>query len=500
MQRRILIASANPWSFCLAVERDICRRHAGDRVDVLNLYSLVGVHAPEWRRIDHLAEVANRKFQRFVVPAANGADITPDIRLDMASIPPLPHTLGGLRTYRLRGASLGLGILSSVTSLTTIQDPESLSEYGPAFPAAWLTAHLSLQVGEQVAKLGYDEVYVFNGRHAYSRPFCDLVEKVAQLNRYEQGATGDSYIVANTPIHDPKTTARLIGEHDYDPAAGNAFYQDRLAKAAGDPVNFFTAAQIEGHLPTGIEPGTFIAFFTSSSDEMFAITDEAGFGEFPTQFAAAEALLAAAGRHGKKLVIRFHPHLQYKHPSWQREWDFSRLLNQGAVLIAPDDPCDSYALAGVSHAVFTCGSTVGFECTYRGIPNADVGLWVGGVLGAMPAVLDESALERFVAAPILLPDAHEQALRYGSFVRRAGRRLPEFDVGTHPYFARINGRIVDPIRYAVAKLRVGAGVEGRRRSAAIGISDGKVLLDPNLRIPAPESRDADATLRPSNSI
>lgn len=196
---------------------------------------------------------------------------------------------------------------------------------------------------------------------------------------------------------------------------------------------------MQGLLPDGALPGEFVAFFSSSSDEFIAIFDTLGFGAFAGQSDAAIAVAEAAATHGKRFVLRLHPHLQHKHPSWRREWDFERLRAMGAIVIQPEDKADSYAIAAAAHCVFTCGSTAGFECTYRGIPNADVGEWVGAKLGAMHHVTTKAEVAAFVASPALPPGAREAALRYGSYVRRAGTPLEELEVGTHPHFSRSAG-------------------------------------------------------------
>jgi hypothetical protein len=490
MPKRVLIASSNTWSFCLAAERAVARA-SGAQVDVLNLFKLCSAVSPHWRRRDVLIEQVSRKFERFVRPLAGGQDITPAIRPDKDVVPPPQEDVSALRRYRRGPAYVGLGVLSSVMSRTTVQMAVSSDEYGPDYPAAWLSAHLSAQIGEVVADLGYDEVHIFNGRACYSRPFCDLVEQKTRLIRYEQGAAGNSYIQADRPIHHPRTTAELILAHDFSAEDGTAFYVDRLRKVPGDTVHFFTAAQVQGNMPTGLVPGEFIAFFTSSSDEMVAISDDVGFGDFATQFDAAFAMAAAARMQGKRLVVRMHPHLRYKHESWQREWDFKRLTNEGAVLIWPGDPCDSYSLAEAAHCVFTCGSTVGLECSFRGIPNADVGNWVGARLGAMQKVLNPCDVACFIERPFLPDGAVHAALLYGSFIRRAGIPLPEYDVGSHPNYARIAGQVVDPLRYGY-QLAKDAILSGTPRSEPWGLVNGKAVVESNLE---PRAREEAADIR-----
>jgi hypothetical protein len=479
-RNRILIASANPWSFCMAVERDFARIHAGDRVDAINLFSLCSRHSPHWRARDKVIEALNRKIDRFVMPEVSGSDITGDIRIDREHFPPIPRTYGELRHYELGGAKIGLGVLSSVSSLTTIQFPNSLDEYGAMLEAAWHSAHLSLRIGEAVRALGYDRIYIFNGRHCYSRPFCDVLERHAEVVRYEQGSAGNRYISAAGTVYCADVWAEIIRAHPLDEAAADAFYEERFAKNPQSEVTFYTARQKEGVLPTGVERGSYVAFFPSSTDELFAANDEPPYGSLSNQHDIAVALSDACHAQDLQLVVRLHPHLRFKHPTWRREWDFDELRRRGAIVIDPEDACDSYALVRNSRCVITTGSSIGLEATYLGIPNAVVGTWVAGRLGASAELDTPQEIAAFIADPKLPPNAHRGAMLYGSFYKTGGKLLPELDVGIHPNLARIDGRIVDPVRYALQKLRFLFRPPGDPQALDVrsGMQAGRVLLPP----------------------
>jgi hypothetical protein len=109
MTERILIASGNPWSFCMAVEREMARSYAHARVDALNLFTLCSRASPHWRVRDKLIETLDRKFERLVLPAINGRDITSDIRIDRGGIPPLPESYEALRAYEIDGQDRARG-------------------------------------------------------------------------------------------------------------------------------------------------------------------------------------------------------------------------------------------------------------------------------------------------------------------------------------------------------------------------------------------------------
>lgn len=445
--KRILLASANPYTFCIAVEHHLAKRLGeGAVVDGFNMFRAVSLHSPFYQGAHGLAAKMARKYERFVRPHLSGRDITPEVVPETNSFPPLPSTEAELRRYAVGGAKVGLGALSTTVSVTTVRLASDLAEYGPTLEHAWRSAHISQRAGAIVGQMGYDEIYIFNGRQCYTRPFIDMVQPASRVLRYEMGATLGSFILSDESIHDASSFVKMIAEHPYDREAGERYYRERLAMTPGNEATRLRAHQVPGHLPDGVSPDGFVAYFSSSDDEMYAVRDDHSFGDFGSQMDIVRALAEICGRHGKQLVVRMHPHLRFKHESWRREWDFDVLDQAGVLVIGPADPCDTYALAGAAHGVVTRGSTVGFECTYLGIPNAVVGDSPGGRMGASVQADDVDALDRFVASPTLPPGARDRALEYGSFYTVGGEPMPEFDLRSHLSCARIDNRLVDPMR------------------------------------------------------
>jgi hypothetical protein len=478
MTRRILIAAANPWSLSLAVERQFAREHQSDQVDMVDVFQLVSRFSPHWTPRDRLIERLNRKIPRFIQPAINGSDITPEISLNHSSIPPTPNDVRGLQSYSIGEARVGLGVLSSIYEITSVQHWSAApADYGGVLEEAWTSAHLSHHLGEQVAARNYDRVYIFGGRHCYSRPFCDVIERAAEMYRYEQGWSGTAYVAAPASIYEPVTLARIIRLFPLDEEAGELFYRERLSRSPTSDATFFTAHQLEGHIPEPLRGKTIVTLFSSSVDEMYGLKDSVRFGDFATQHEAAVALAKICAGRGMTLAIRLHPHLAFKHPSWRGEWDFEELRRLGVHVIQPEAAADTYALARASHCVFSCGSTVGFESTFLSVPNAVIGKWLSGELGASAVASTEAELARFVEQPHLPQDARRQALHFGSVQKLGATPVEGLDPGSHPNFARIDGRIVDPVRYAVQRAREwAAGIVARPIENRSGIIDGRVVL------------------------
>ena len=156
------------------------------------------------------------------------------------------------------------------------------------------------------------------GRHVQrapllnSRPFCDVLQETTEVIRYEQASAGDKYIAVAGSVQEPATLARLIEAHQFNAAAGEAFFHERMNRETSSEVGFYTATQRAGQLPQGMKPGETITFFTSSSDEMAAVTDAALYGSFATQHDVAIALAEACKGAGLQLLVRLHPHLSVR--------------------------------------------------------------------------------------------------------------------------------------------------------------------------------------------
>ena len=477
---KILIVSANPWSFCMAVERGFAQRLSRESPDFLNLFDLCSQWSPHWRTRERAIERLDRKIPRFVKSAVTGRDITPDIAVDWHAVPS-PPAIDDLPAYQVDGARVGIATLSTVVTLTTVHPARDYAEYGSDFDSAWSTANVSAQIGRQVAALGYDEVYLFNGRHCYSRPFCDLLTDAGvRVMRYEQGATGNSYILSDKGVHLTEARLAMIEATPFDAAAGHTFFESRLARSSGDAAvwsaKFFTAGQSVGRLPSGVDGNRIVSFFTSSADEFLFVSDTPSSGQFATQMEAVVAVAEQAAQRGVTLVLRMHPHLTYKHDSWRREWDFDQLRAMGVLVVPPDDMVDTYALVRRSHCVFTFGSTVGLEAAYLGVACAAFGSTLTNLLGATTTIASVDDIGQMIDDPVVLGGAREAALRYASFVSTAGTSLPTIDYGTHPDFARVDGRIVDPIRYVARRVR---NMFDHR--PATSSHQGKLVMDPGLQ-------------------
>jgi hypothetical protein len=118
-----------------------------------------------------------------------------------------------------------------------------------------------------------------------------------------------------------------------------------------------------------------------------------------------------------------------------------------------------------------------FESTFLDVPNAVIGTSLSTELGASVKVLSEADFAEFVDQPYLPEGARRQALHFGSIQKCGATPVRGLHPGSHPNFARIDGRIVDPLRYAVQCAREWTGrMLARPVENRSGIINGRVTL------------------------
>lgn len=424
----------------------------GAIVDAFDTYPHIGSRVSYLTNRDLAYEFFAAKFRRFVLPNINGQDLTDKVNLSKVVVPTMPDLVGELRAATFHGAKVGLAALSLTATYTKIASRDLVSDYGPDLQRNWVVAHLATMAAKQI-DYGYDEVYVFNGRTAVSRPFCDIFETRTRLVRFEVGGATDSFLLFNGSVHDPEVVAQHVLHHTPDLQAGSEFFKKNRARSLDAYSEKFSGAQRSGYLPDLIGDKKVVSMFSSSEDEYFAINDKASYGNFETQYDVAEMVALACQRRGDLFVVRLHPHLAIKHDHWKKVWDFEKLSSLGAYVLMPDDQADSYALIDASKLVISCGSTVGVEAAYSDLPSLMIGKYHATVLGICTSAQSAEDIERFLDDPMTLPGAREKAVLFASYARTSGLPIPSLTDGKSVTNGRIDGRLIDPARSFVNRLR-----------------------------------------------
>jgi hypothetical protein len=310
---------------------------------------------------------------------------------------------------------LGWGVLSSSVSFTrnSLVDVHNHRALLQRYCAA------SILVFEKACELidqfRPDRVLLFNGRFATTRAVMRAAEaRGVPWQIHERGADKDRFWLTDCLPHDmqriqEKMLAQWRPEHS---EAGHSFFlgrRERVERAW----HSFTKAQQYGRLPPEVSAeGDWVAFFTTSEDEMLSIGDRNENRIFPTQMQAIEAAAAAVRElPGTRLCVRIHPHTSLKSRADREKW--ARLQIPGVLVIQPDDPTDTYALIERAKAVCTYGSTVGVEATYWGTPSLLFARSHYDQLGVCDIATDAAQITRFLREPRLHP--REPCLAYGAF-------------------------------------------------------------------------------------
>jgi hypothetical protein len=259
-----------------------------------------------------------------------------------------------------------------------------------------------------------DEVLLFNGRFATTRAAMRAAQsRAVRWTIHERGGDKSRYWLTDCIPHDMARIQEkiLAGWREDLAEAGTSFFQsrrDRVERAW----HSFTRGQQVGRLPPEMDDGSdWIAFFTTSEDEMLSIGDCNANARYPTQVEAIEAVARAVrALPGTRLCVRVHPHTSLKHRADREKW--ARLDLPGVLLIGPDDPTDSYALIERAKVVCTYGSTVGVEATYWGKPSLLFGKSFYDRLEVCTIAEGPEQVLEFLRHPTTQP--RERTLKYGA--------------------------------------------------------------------------------------
>jgi hypothetical protein len=318
-------------------------------------------------------------------------------------------------------ADIGWGVLSSVVSVTRN------STVGVRSHRRLLRRYLesSILVYDRVRALIEEyrptQVLFFNGRFATTRAVMRAAESTGTpWLIHERGGDRNRYALSDCLPHDMARIQDkiLAGWREDQAADGRAFFQSRRNRVE-TTWHSFTREQQVGRLPAEMAgEGEWVAFFTSSEDEMQSIGDFNANIHYPTQMDAIEAVAEAVRQMpGVRMCVRVHPHTSIKSRADREKW--ARLRLPGVVVIGPGDPVDTYALIDRARVVCTYGSTVGVEATYWGRPSLLFGHSFYERLGVCEIATGPEQVLNFLRSPHTFPV--ERTLPYGAYWERLGQ-------------------------------------------------------------------------------
>jgi hypothetical protein len=301
----------------------------------------------------------------------NKCGVTCDfINLERHKMPRIefPTDVSHLKTLRIDNLQIGMAVASHLISLTKDSQPEMDSNFHLIKRCFQFYFDLKIWFSKQNYKSETDEVWVCNGRTLHERIVVELAkERGLKVSFYEIGGEGqvpNRWILHNVSPHDRTLHQNEIIKHSENrkPNEGDI---EKWFKAHEDPEqNQFASKSINFEKLREISKKPFLVYFSSSDDEVAAISSEWN-SPWGNQLSAVKSVMEVFGKQSKyNLVIRVHPNQGNKSKKDKKAWD-SLQTKENTLIFGYSESVDSYELMRNSVAVLTHGSTMGVEAAFR---------------------------------------------------------------------------------------------------------------------------------------
>lgn len=282
------------------------------------------------------------------------------------------ESVSDLQKIQWEKTEIGMAISSFIISLTRDSDP-ILNQYNK------LINNLELayfQIFKYLDSLNLssskDEIWVCNGRPFHERVVVEYARiKSIPTKFYEIGGDGSNQerwiLHENSPhnrlAHQESikqqfrlTTPNLISINEWfrsqRPGGQNIFTKNFDSNIGNDLLD------------------NFFVYFSSSDDEVSAISRE-WVSSWKTQLNAVNELIRVfVDRPDLKLVIRVHPNQKNKSENDKNKWKSLVSQSRNVFIYNFDSNINSYELLSKAKGVFTYGSTIGVEASYLKKPAA----------------------------------------------------------------------------------------------------------------------------------
>ena len=232
------------------------------------------------------------------------------------------------------------------------------------------SARLIFQSIEPIAEQ-LDRAYLPNGRFPLAR-LARLLFQHDELRYYEIAPEGDSrFIVTDYPIHD-----RIARQADF---LKSSMTEAKVREISDSWLLPRTSATSRTNAFAGLWDDTLTVtshdnvFFTSSTDEYWALGEQWHEDEWEDQYEAFDAILTCLEARGERdSALRIHPNLLNKSVRYvSRELERIRWISTrhpDLVVIYPQEPVNSYRLVEGAKRVVVSMSTIGLEASAAGKP------------------------------------------------------------------------------------------------------------------------------------
>jgi hypothetical protein len=289
----------------------------------------------------------------------------------------LPYNIQALKKYEYCGASLGMGVVSSLISRSKTECIDVKKDEIRIKALLQASAEVYEKTLHILNRYSVKSVVTFNGRFACSKPICEAAKHLEIAVEYhERGATYERYNVFTESPHNLAHVRKMIGEFavQEELKSRSSFHEFFTRRRKGDGIGWvsFTADQRNFSLPDEMgETKKKIITFFSTSDFEYACVEGATEGHlFLTQREAIQWLISWVDTRSEEvlLCIRLHPNLG---DSPDQHW-WLGLKSSNVIVIEPRSIISSYDLLDISDKIVTYGSTIGIEATYWGKPSINL--------------------------------------------------------------------------------------------------------------------------------
>jgi len=224
---------------------------------------------------------------------------------------------------------------------------------------------------------------VFNGRFTISHAICTKAKQLGVDVLSHDAAGPKDFFVSWKNIHSPRAFKEEVEkcwkESDPDIQMRHSEWFESRIVSQESGTNVFakrwdpwkpsedTDQQNRGKLK--------VTFFPTSEHEFVSISPEWDFPGGESQLSNIKRLIDEIDPRKYEVTVRLHPNLSSLP---KKRWSYwLDLASKDLKIILPDSSINSYNLVASSSVVVTCGSTVGLEAAYLGVPSVSVGPCLG---------------------------------------------------------------------------------------------------------------------------
>ena len=338
-----------------------------------------------------------------------------------------------LKSWRVEGADLGWGVLSSLVSARQTPSPNLKKE-------RWLVQRFAASSECVYSRLislfetqRFDIVYMFNGRLAAARAVVRACEATrTSYCVHERGCNSEHYSLFHNALpHSIEYNTKAILQAWNKPdnltnrsEIASSWYMDRRNRSGRDWYSF-TQDQKAKQLPGDWDHTKHnVVIFTSSEDEFVSIGDMWVNKLYRSQLEGIVRIASGLKASCREAFVTVRMHPNQRRLSGGETLAIRKLQLPNVRVIPPESAVDSYALIDEASVVVTFGSTVGIESVFWNTPAVLLGPSFYQNLGAANAARTHEEGLRAIIKPVL--GDRQMALAYGFWANTRGEPYRHF--------------------------------------------------------------------------